>query len=140
MTFEFGANGSEEHNDGNDIGTSKSFKESECTLELTDASKVYYGARDAAGNSVLKIGTGSQIGTFTFTVGGNVNSVLIKVAKYKANDSVVSINGEKYTLTKNSNDGEYDVITIDTTTVKTITFSTVGSTRRCMINSIELVG
>ena len=136
VTFEFGANGSATHADGNDLGASKTYTEGSAQLVLTGMSKVYGPAYDAKGNSCIKLGTSKVVGAFSFTVDEDVTSVVIKVAKYKANNSTVSVNGTSYTLTKNSNDGAYDEIVIDTTTTKTINFATVSSTYRCMVNSI----
>ena len=136
-TFDFGANGSASHNDGSDIGSSKSYTANGYTLALSGASKVYASARDAKGNSCLKLGTGSAAGKFSFTVGADVNQVIIYVAKYKTNTAKVTINGTTHTLTKASNNGEYDVIVIDTSTTKTVTLTTVSGGYRAMINTIE---
>ena len=135
-TFEFGDNGDAAHVDGNDLGTSATYTDGSYTLSLTSMSKVYGPAYDATGNSCIKLGTSSAIGTFTFTVANDVNKVVIKVAKYKAKTSKIDVNGTAYTLTKSSNDGEYDEIEIDTTTTKNITFTTVSGGVRAMINSI----
>ena len=120
--------------------SSASYTENGYTLKFTSFSKVYVKAKDAVGTSVLKIGTSSVVGSFEFVVGDNVNSVLLKIAKYKDHDTVININGTEYTLTKNSNDGEYDIITIDTSTNKKITFESVKTGKRCMIDSIEFKG
>ncbi len=134
--FEFGDNGTATHNDGSSISGNKDFTSGTYTLTVTDPVKVSSGARDALGNSCLKLGTGSATASFSFTVGEDVKYVVIKVAKYKSNASVIDINGTQHTLTKNSNDGEYDEIVIDTTTTKTITVTTTDSGKRAMINSI----
>ena len=139
-TFEFGANGAAGHSDGNDYGTSKTFTEGSYSLKLTGMSKVFGPAKDEKGNSCIKLGTSKVVGTFTFTVPENVTEVVIYVAKYKSSSTKIAINGTNYTLTKNSNDGAYDMIVIDTTTTKTITFATVASTYRCMINTIVFNG
>ena len=136
-TFDFGANGSASHVDGNDLGSSKSYTAGDYTLKLTSMSKVYGPAKDAKGNSCIKLGTSKVVGTLTFTVDEEVQKVVIYVAKYKVNTSKINVNGQTYTLTKNSNNGEYDVIEIDTSEVKKITFSTVSGGVRCMINTIE---
>ena len=136
VTFELGANGSASHNDGTDLSAPKTYEEGGATLTITSATKVYSGARDAKGNSCLKLGTSKLVGSFSFTVDEDVTSVIIKVAKYKTNNTKISVNGTSYTLTKNSNDGAYDEIVVDTTTTKTIDFATVSNTYRCMINSI----
>ena len=139
--FEFGANGSATHNDGdsNNTWTSKTFTEGDYSLNITGANKVYEKAFDAKGNSCLKLGTSSVVGTFTFTVAENVTQVVIYVAGYKtAATTKVDINGTEYTVSTASNNGEYTAITIDTSTTKTIKFTSV--TKRCMINSIEFVG
>ena len=138
-TFDFGANGSASHVDGSDLGTSKSYTEGDYTLALTSLSKVFGPAYDAKGNSCIKLGTSSKTGTFTFTVPENVTEVVIYVAGYKAATSTsITINGTSYSVKTASNNGEYTAITIDTTTTKTITFTTV--TYRCMINTIVFNG
>ena len=139
--FEFGDNGEAKHYDGSEMkDSSASYTQNGYTLKFTSFSKVYVKAKDAVGTSVLKIGTSSVVGSFEFVVGDNVNSVLLKIAKYKDHDTVININGTEYTLTKNSNDGEYDIITIDTSTNKKITFESVKTGKRCMIDSIEFKG
>jgi hypothetical protein len=67
------------------------------------------------------LGTSKKTGSITFTVPSDVTEVEIQVAKYKSNGTKINVAGKDYTLTKNSNNGEYDVIIIDTTTTKTIT-------------------
>ena len=138
-TFTFGANGSATHNDGDTagIGASKSFTADGYTLTLTGAEKVYDKAYDAKGNSCLKLGTSSKVGKFSFTVADDVNSVVIYVAKYKANTTKVNVNGTEYSVTTASNDGEYMAITIDTSVNKTVSLTTVSGGVRCMIDTIE---
>lgn len=139
-TFEFGANGSASHVDGNDLGTSKSYTENGYTLALTGMSKVYGPAYDAKGNSCIKLGTSKVVGSFTFTVDDDVDQVIIRVAKYKSNTTKINVNGTAYTISGASNSGAYDEIVIDTTTTKTITFATVSGGVRAMINSITFIG
>lgn len=138
--FEFGANGSATHADGSEMSASTTFSDNGYTLAFTSVSKVYSGARDAKGNSCLKLGTSKLIGEFTFTVPAEVTKVVINVAQYKANATTVSVNGTNYTVNKASNNGEYMAIEIDTTTTKTISFATVASTYRAMVNSITFIG
>lgn len=138
--FTFGANGSASHNDGTDITTATTYTNNGYTLKFSSVTKVYGGARDAKGNSCLKFGTSKLIGSLTFSVPDNVTEVVIYIAKYKANTSKIDVNGTNYTLTKNSNDGAYDVITIDTTTTKTVTIKTVATSYRCMMNTIVFNG
>ena len=136
VSFNFGDNGNAAHVDGSDIGENATYESDGVALKLTGMSKVYGPAYDATGNSCLKLGTGSKVGTLTFTVGDEVQSVVIYIAGYKAATSTnLTINNTEYTVTKASNNGEYDAITIDTTKVKTITLTTV--TYRCMINGID---
>ena len=140
-TFDFGANGSASHVDGNSIGSSKSYTVGSYTLALTSMANVYGPAYDAKGNSCIKLGASSKAGTLTFTVPANVTKVVIYAAKYKSNTSKYSINGGTVaSLTKNSNDGAYDAIEIDTTTTKTITFATQSGGYRVMVNTIEFWG
>ena len=139
VTFDLGANGEENHVDGNDLGATYTLESGSNKLELTEMSKVYGPAYDAKGNSCIKLGTSSKVGTFTFTVSADVTKVTIYVARYKYYDnSKITVNGTEYTLTKNSNDGEYEAIVVDTTTNKTVVLSTVSGNCRCMINTIEV--
>lgn len=133
-TFEFGANGSASHNDGSEF-SSKDFTADGYTLSITGASKVYSGARDAKGNSALKVGTGKATGTFKFTAPEDISYVAINVAGYKAATSTnVKVNGVQTNVKTASNNGAYTPIIVDTTSTKDIKFVTV--TYRCMIDSI----
>ncbi len=109
------------------------------TLKFENYEYIYKNARDATGRSALKIGTSKESAHFEFSVPSDISAVVIKAAKYKDNASRITINGVEYDLTKNSNDGEYDTITIDTSTNKTVVVSTSDSARRCMISSIEYI-
>ncbi len=137
-TFTLGANGSASHSDGS--GTS-SYSETNngYTLSLSNLANIYKNARDAKGNSCLKLGTGSKAGSFKFTVGSDVTKVIIYVAQYKANSATVTVNGTKTTINTASNNGAYTAIEIDTSTTKTVDFS-VSSGYRVMINTIEFWG
>ncbi len=139
-TFTFGDNGSASHVDGSDLGASTSYTEGNYTLSLTGMSKVFGPAYDATGNSCIKLGTSKVVGTFSFTVDENVTEVIIYVAGYKANSTNINVNGEAYTVTSASNNGEYTAIVVDTTTTKTVTFTTVSGGVRCMIDSIVFNG
>ena len=134
-TFELGANGTASHYDGS---SKTSYTETVDGVELsvTNGSSFYTGARDAKGNSCFKLGTSSKTGSFKFVVPDDVIEVIIYAAKYKANTSKITVNGTAYTLTQNSDAGLYDEIVVDTSTTKTVTFSTVSGGVRCMVNSI----
>ena len=138
ITFTFGANGTASHSDGSSK-SSYSETSGDYTLSLTSMSNVYTGARDAKGNSALKLGASSKAASLTFEVPSDVTSVKIYAAKYKTNTSKIDVNGTTTTLTKNSNDGAYDVITVDTSSTKTITVKTVSGGYRCMIDQIVYV-
>jgi hypothetical protein len=137
-TFNLGANGSASHVDGSSK-TSYSETVNGYTLSITGGTNMYTGARDAKGNGCIKLGTSSKAGSFTLTVSENVTEVKIYVAAYKAKTATVKVNGNATTLTKKSDNGQYDVITIDTTATKTISF-TVSSGYRAMVNTIEFNG
>ena len=144
IVFDFGANGDAAHADGTEIAEGTiTFTSGNYSLILTDVSKVYSGAFDAMGNSAIKFGTSSLAGTMTFVVPNEVTSVIIYAAQYKsyADNNLIEINGVQYTLNSGSNQGAYDAITIDTTTVKTITVASAKTTgkARCMINTIVWV-
>ena len=144
IVFDFGANGTVgTHNDGTEITGEKSYTSGNYTLTLTNLTKVYGGGFDKAGNSIIKFGTSSVAGTMTFEVPDGVTSVIIYAARYKsyADNNKIVVNGTTYDLTKNSDDGEYEAITVDTTTNKTVTVaSTTSATKpRCVVNSIVWV-
>ncbi len=139
--FTFGANGSASHYDGSSK-TTYTETVNGYTLTLKNVSNFYTGARDAKGNSCIKLGasTSSKTGGFSFTVGANVTKVVIHIAQYKANTTKITVNGTDYTVTTASNNGEYTAIEIDTTTTKTITLTTVSSSQRAMVNGIDFIG
>ena len=78
--------------------------------------------------------------SFTFTVADDVKTVALEVAKYKANASVLKVNGTEYTLSTSSNDGEYETISVDTSVNKTVTVETTSGGKRAMINTITFYG
>ena len=137
--FSFGKNGEAAHVDGTTIGTdAKTYTSGSYTLTIAaGAEKVYDGAMDAKGNSCLKLGTGSAVSSFSFTVNDDVKTVVIRIAGYKAKTSKVIINdGEEKTLANKSDDGVYEDIIVDTTTNKTVKIATVSGATRAMINAI----
>ena len=144
VVFDFGENGAAgTHADGNDIGTTKTYTSNGFELVITDAYKAFDGGFDKAGNSILKFGTSSVAGTITFVVPEGVNSVVIYAARYKAyaDNNMMLVNGELYVLNTNSDDGQYEAFTIDTTTNKTVTIAstTDAAKPRFVINSIVFV-
>ena len=138
IAFALGSNGSASHYDNNTAATTYSETVNGYKLSITNGTKMYPGSRDAKGNSCIKLGTGSAAGSFKFTVPDDIQSVIIEIAKYKANSATVSIGGKSYTLSKASNNGEYDVITVDTSSSKTVEVK-VTSGYRAMVNSITFV-
>ena len=138
-TFEFGANGAAEHKDGSADKTTYSETNGSYTLSITSGTKMYPSSYDATGNSCIKFGTSSVVGSMTFTVPDEVNSVILAVAQYKANTTKIQVNGTGYTITTPSNDGSYTDITVDTSVTKTVTFTTVSGGVRAMLNSITYV-
>ena len=137
--FEFGANGSASHADGTS-NTSYSETNNGYKLTLSSMTNIYTGARDAKGNSCIKLGASSKAGSFSFTVNDDVTKVVIYVAQYKANATKITVNEASYTITTASTNGEYTAIEIDTSTNKTVSFTTVSGGYRAMINYIEFFG
>ena len=139
VTFELGANGTAGGENSNALSTSQTFEAGDYQLVIQSPTKVYDKCYDGLGNSCLKLGTSSAAGKFSFTVPKNITQVIIHVAKYKANTSKVKINGTTHTLTKNSTDGAYDIITVDTSSTKTVSVETVSGGYRAMVSSIIFV-
>ena len=133
-----GANGTASHSDGSGKAT-YSETVNGYTLSITGGTNMYTGARDAKGNSCIKVGSSKATGSFSFTVPTDVNKVIIYVAQYKANTTKVTVNGEAYTITTASNNGAYTAIEIDTSSTKTVAFATSSGGIRCMINAIEFI-
>ena len=144
-TFEFGDDASDasltasgKHSDGSRTAiTEYSESNNGYTLELNEPSAVYKSAKDDKGFGCLKLGKNEEAGTCSFTVSDDINLVIIYIAKYKINKTIVIINGETTTLTKNSNDGEYDIIEVDTSSEKTVTITTDKGGYRAMLNTIK---
>lgn len=139
VIFTFGSNGAAGHADGSSIGTSTTFTEGGYTLTVTDAYRVYSGAKDETGISCLKMGITSEEGKMTFSVGADVTKVYIRVAGYKKYTGKLTVNGTTHSISTLSNQGEYTVIEVDTSMTKSVTLSTANGGYRVMIDSIELV-
>ena len=139
VVFELGANGSAAHKDGSSNKTTYSETVGDYTLSLTGGTNMYPSSYDAKGNSCIKLGSSSKTGGFSFTVPDDVTSVVIAIAKYKANTTKITVNGTAYTLSNASNDGAYDAIEVDTTSTKTVTLTTVSGGVRAMVNTITYV-
>ena len=139
ISFKLGNDGSATHKDGSKNLATYSETVDGYTLNITSGTNMYPDSIDAKGNGCIKFGASSKAGSCTFTVPAEVTSVKLYVAKYKTNTSKVTVNGTTTTLTKNSNDGAYDVITVDTTSTKTVSLTTVSGGYRAMLNTIEFV-
>lgn len=139
VSFQLGADGSATHSDGGSDTATYTETVEGYTLNITGGSKMYPKARDAKGNGCIKFGASSAAGKCTFTVPDDVTSVILYVGKYKANATKIQVNGTSYTIAGASNNGEYDKITVDTTTNKTVSFTTVSGGYRAMLNQIDFV-
>ena len=137
VSFQLGDDGAATHKDGSTAKATYSETVDGYTLNITAGSKMYPSSIDAKGNGCLKFGTSSATGSCTFTVPDDVTSVILYVGKYKTDATKVTINGTSYTISKSSNDGAYDAITVDTSTNKTVTFT--GTSKRAMLNQIDYV-
>lgn len=138
-TFAMGANGSASHADGS-TATSYSETNNGYTFSFSGAVNTYKNARDAHGNSCLKLGASNKAASFTFTVPENITKVVIYVAGYKANSAKIGINSASQTITTQSNNGDYTMIEIDTSTTKSVTIKTASGGYRAMLNTIVFIG
>ena len=140
IEFTFGDNGTAGHKDGSAMSANTSYTSGGYTLEIVPGEKVYSGAFDALGNSALKLGTSSAVGSFSFTVPNDVVQVIIYVAQYKANTTKISVNsGATQTITTASDSGAYTAVEVDTSSNKTVNFTTVSGGARAMIDKIVYV-
>ena len=138
VTFTLGADGSASHKDGTGA-TTYTEKVGNYALNIVSGNKMYTGALDAKGNGCIKLGASGATGSFSFTVPNEVSSVVIYIAKYKDNTSKIAVGGETYTITGNSDDGQYDAIKVDTSVNKTVSLATVSGGVRAMVNTIQYV-
>jgi len=137
-TFALGEDGAATHADGSEAAT-YSETAGDYTLDITNATKTYQNARDAKGNSCLKLGTGKAVASFTINVPENVEAVRIFVAGYKGNKAVVTVNdGDPVTIETYSDNGEYTAI-VATPVDGKVVFATTSGGMRAMINTIEFV-
>ena len=139
VIFELGDNGTAEHKDGSSTTSTYTENNGTYTLNITGGDKMYPSSFDAKGNSCLKFGAGSAVGKMSFTVPNDVKKVILYAGKYKTNTTKISVNEVSYTLQKNSNDGAYDAIEVDTSSTKTVSFTTVSGGVRAMLNTIVFV-
>ena len=102
---------------------------------------MYPNSTDGKGNSCIKFGNSSTAGSFTLVVPDDINKVILYVSgRNDKNVNIIINDGEPLLITTHSVDGEYTPVEIDTSSTKTITFTTskpAGGDIRCMINSIE---
>lgn len=136
-TFTLGADGSAAHKDNNSSKTTYSETVNGYTLNITGGTSMYPGSIDATGNGCIKFGTGSKTGSCSFTAPADVTKVIIYVAQYKANATKITVSGTSYDVKTASNDGAYTAIEVDTSTNKTVNFSTATGGVRAMVNTIE---
>ena len=140
FTFKNGTPGT--HNDGASSGYSGDvYTSGNYTLKFTDYSKFYSGGYDKLGNGFVKFGSSSAVGTATFAVPENVTKVELHLSGYKAKTSKYSINGGAATaLTKSCDNGEYDVVTVDTSVNKTVTVASASGGVRMVMYSVIYYG
>lgn len=137
VVFKLGANGAFSHHDGTSKTTYTETVDG-YTLKLTNVSNFYTDARDAKGNSCIKLGASSKTGGFSFTVPDDVTSVVIFVSGYKTKTVTVKINDASTALSTTSDSGNYTEIEIDTSSNKTINLIT-STGYRAMVNTITYV-
>ena len=138
--FTFEASGKTGHQDGAPATTYEATVNN-FTLSISGGTNFYTKANDATGIGAFKLGTGSNVGSFTITVPAGVTKVNVYAAGYKAKISKISVNGgAAQTLAKQSDKGEYECIEIDVPANSTITIATVSGATRAMISKIEFVG
>lgn len=136
-TFALGENGTASHFDGSEK-SSYSEVSGDYTLNIASGTKMYTGARDAKGNSCLKLGTGSLAASFTINVPTGVKKVVVYIAGYKAKVGAYTINGGAVAkTTTKSDDGSYEAVAIDVPADGKIVIATTSAGYRVMINTIE---
>ena len=133
-----GKSGSGQHKDGNTkYAANDTVTYGDYTLTFKTATNAYKDALDDVGQGCMKLGTASGVASFTFDVDSSVNFVTFYIAGYKDKDGKVKINGQTYTITAHSNDGDYAAIVVDVSATHTISFETISGTTRAMIQAIE---
>ena len=135
-TFSFVDKGTEANKESSTRLTSLSKTDGAYTITLADFNNVFNGW-DGSMDGVLKLGTSSKVGGFSFTVADDITSVKIYVAGWKTTPGKFTINGTEYTTTTLSSNSEYEAITIDTSTVKKVELTTVKGGVRMMVKTVE---
>lgn len=136
-TFTMGDDGDAKHVDSSSKASTYTETSGDIKLTLTSLTNVYPKSTDANGNGCLKLGANGKAASFSFTVGEEITKVRIYVAGYKDKTASISINdGDMQDITTTSNSGEYTAIEVDTSSNKTVKFS---SKERCMVNTIEFL-
>ncbi len=136
-TFALGENGTASHNDGSSK-TSYTETVGDYTLNIASGTNMYTGARDAKGNSCIKLGTSKAAATFTINVPTGVKKVVVYIAGYKAKVGAYTINGGAVAkTTTKSDEGSYEAVAIDVPADGKIVIATTSAGCRAMINTIE---
>ena len=139
VVFNLGANGTASHADGTSKTTYTETVDG-YTLTLSNVSNFYTGARDAKGNSCIKLGASSKTGGFTISsIPADVTQVIISVAGYKDKTVKVTAAGSSTTVSTFSNNAAYTDITVNTPSSKSIVFTTTSTGYRAMVNTIKFV-
>ena len=127
--------------DGNEMNSGETYTNNGYTLKFENCTKVYKGGRDNNGKGFIKFGTSKLIGSLSFTVPEDVDSVVLHIAGYKANNAKYSINGgATETLTEQANSNKYREVTIDASSEKTVTVATVASNYRMVLYTVLFYG
>ena len=124
----------------------------EFILTISNASYFYPGTYDALGQAVIKLGSSSKAGKFSFNVPEGVDQVRIYLAGRGDKDGNVTFSGNNFAingtssksvvLNKHSGDGEYNCIVLDISGATTITVETSKPTNgdiRAMLNAVEFI-
>ena len=146
-TFTFPANSNTSMwQDGNDLSVGTEFANNGYTLTVDAGNKVYTKGNDGNGRGFIKFGTTSVVGTLTFTVPSDVTRVELQLAGYKAKTSKYSVNGgaaveiSKQASQTAGTASEYDVVSVDTSSNKTVTIATVTGATRMVMFSVTYYG
>ncbi len=135
-TFELGENGAYSNDVDSTVAlTTYSENNNGYTLSLNNLLKVYSGG-DASGNSCIKIGTASAVGSFDFDVPDEIDQVILLVTGYKSTSVTINVNGSSKAISTYSSNSEYTNVIVDTSSIKTVSLATTTTGYRCKINTI----
>lgn len=127
ITFNLGTDNSSKSNSENSTAkTTYTETASDYTLNLTNGVKFYPNSYDKNGSAIIKLGSGSAVGSFTIAdIPDSVTKVIINIAGRQTKTTQLKVNSTTYDINTKSDNDQYTAVEIDTSSVKELDVTTV---------------